>query len=85
MWQEEPGQAGSVVRRGVSNLLRQYVLRRARAKGLVQREGNSAYFPFGLLEKNKVKYVGRRGKATTKLMALDGATVSENPGQCERN
>ncbi len=71
LWQEEAGQAGSLVRRGVSNLFRQYVLRRARAKGLVQREDNSAYFPFGLLEKNKVKYVGRREKATTKIMAME--------------
>jgi len=70
-WKDLGGHEGTVTRRHLSNLLRLYVLRRARGRGLLLREDGSAYFPFGLLEKNQVRFVGYRGKPTYRIVAAE--------------
>ncbi len=70
-WQDVGGPDGVLVRRQVSNLLRQNVLARAEALGLQRRPDGSAFFPFGLLDRNRWTFQGYKEKSTYKQLAAD--------------
>jgi len=38
---------------------------------MVEREDHSAYFPFGLLDKNEIRFTGYRGKPTYRVVASE--------------
>ncbi len=70
-WADGINELGLSLRPTMANLLRQYVLRQARRKGLVEREDGSVYFPLGLLDKNQVKYQTFDDRRTYRTMVAN--------------
>lgn len=70
-WREQEEISGIITENIVSNLLKKSLLVKCFQKGLRRSDVGKIYFPFGLLESDKLHFTGYKGKRTWILVAGD--------------